>query len=229
MPVVLLLLLLAFAPIGPSHPLPTFHNENVAEVANNLSSPKWRAIEGVQVIVHSMELHTRCLPKIVLASLFGLFARTENREGVLMDGDGALEIAKKQAAEYYALAESEGFFSHFAAYNEQILRPLKNAGEFTTEGAKQEIIATLMLQPRDLRNGFVLYNVLAFLFGVAEAFTSMALGHGPWSLIWNGGAGYCIAYTLYWTFLCKQAKVCVQVASRRVRTHPARSLCRPPA
>jgi hypothetical protein len=146
-----------------------------------------------------------------------------------MDGDGALEIAKKQAAEYYALAESEGFFSHFAAYNEQILRPLKNAGEFTTEGAKQEIIATLMLQPRDLRNGFVLYNVLAFLFGVAEAFTSMALGHGPWSLIWNGGAGYCIAYTLYWIFLCKQAKVCVQVASRRVRTHPARSLCRPPA
>jgi peptide-methionine (S)-S-oxide reductase len=139
------------------------------------------------------------------------------------------QSAKKQAAEYYALAESEGFFSHFAAYNEQILRPLKNAGEFTTEGAKQEIIATLMLQPRDLRNGFVLYNVLAFLFGVAEAFTSMALGHGPWSLIWNGGAGYCIAYTLYWIFLCKQAKVCVQVASRRVRTHPARSLCRPPA
>ena len=153
-----------------------------------------------------------------------------------LDGDGvidgkdaqiALEIAKKQAAEYLAMAESEGFFSHFAAYNEQILRPLKNAGEFSTEGAKKEILATLMLQPRDLRNGFVLYNVLAFLFGVAEAFTSMALGHGPWSLIWNGGAGYCIAYTLYWIFLCKQAKVCASSIAPCVDA--SRALPVPPA
>ena len=64
-----------------------------------------------------------------------------------------------------------------------------------------------MLQPLDARSGFVLYNVLAFLAGVAESSIAMALGYGWFSFVWNACVGYCFAYSLYWVFLCKQMKV----------------------
>ena len=123
-----------------------------------------------------------------------------------LDG-GEAQKKIELARQYYTLAEKEGFFSHFGAYNEEILRPLKNAGEFTADGVKKEILATLMLQPLDARSGFVLYNVLAFLAGVAESSIAMALGYGWFSFVWNACVGYCFAYSLYWVFLCKQMKV----------------------
>jgi hypothetical protein len=124
-------------------------------------------------------------------------------EVIKQEAQKKIELARQ----YYTLAEKEGFFSHFGAYNEEILRPLKNAGEFTADGVKKEILATLMLQPLDARSGFVLYNVLAFLAGVAESSIAMALGYGWFSFVWNACVGYCVAYSLYWVFLCKQMKV----------------------
>lgn len=124
-------------------------------------------------------------------------------EVIKQEAQKKIELARQ----YYTLAEKEGFFSHFGAYNEEILRPLKNAGEFTADGVKKEILATLMLQPLDARSGFVLYNVLALLAGVAESSIAMALGYGWFSFVWNACVGYCFAYSLYWVFLCKQMKV----------------------
>ena len=109
--------------------------------------------------------------------------------------------------------EQSSFFSHFGAYNEEILRPLNLIivscvrGECTADGVKKEILATLMLQPLDARSGFVLYNVLALLAGVAESSIAMSLGYGWFSFVWNACVGYCVAYSLYWIFLCKQMKV----------------------
>ena len=80
-------------------------------------------------------------------------------------------------------------------------------GECTADGVKKEILATLMLQPLDARSGFVLYNVLALLAGVAESSIAMSLGYGWFSFVWNACVGYCFAYSLYWVFLCKQMKV----------------------
>lgn len=130
-------------------------------------------------------------------------------EVIKQEAQKKIELARQ----YYTLAEKEGFFSHFGAYNEEILRPLNLIivscvrGECTADGVKKEILATLMLQPLDARSGFVLYNVLAFLAGVAESSIAMALGYGWFSFVWNACVGYCVAYSLYWIFLCKQMKV----------------------
>ena len=51
-------------------------------------------------------------------------------EVIKQEAQKKIELARQ----YYTLAEKEGFFSHFGAYNEEILRPLKNAGEFTADG-----------------------------------------------------------------------------------------------
>jgi len=138
-----------------------------------------------------------------------------NKDGDLnnKDVEAAVTMAKEAGAkamtvaqEAFAKAQSEGFFSHFMEYNQEILEPLKHSSEFSVEAAKTEVIATLMLKPANPKNGFKFYNVLALLVGVVESLLMLLLGHGPLSFVWNAGMGYCIAYTLYWVFICKQTK-----------------------
>lgn len=117
-------------------------------------------------------------------------------------GNQAVELAKGA----YNKAFNEGFFKHFGEYNVEIVRPLKRVQAVTVEGAKAEIISTLKLQPASPDAGFVLWNVIALLLGIAESFIFAALGNGYFSLLWNGALGYFVAYTLYWTMTCIKDK-----------------------
>ena len=60
--------------------------------------------------------------------------------------------------------------------------------------------------------GFVLYNGLALLFGIAESLVAALAGGGLLSLAWNGCASYCVAYTLYWLMVCYQDPKLMQYA-----------------
>ena len=144
-----------------------------------------------------------------------------NNDGKLdkADVEAGLAIAKTkatEAADYakasYELAKEKGFFSHFMEYNMEIINPLKNAQSVTVDGVKEEVIATLKLQPKNAREGFVLYNGLALLFGIAESLIGALAGGGLLSLAWNGGASYCVAYTLYWLMVCHQDPKLMQYA-----------------
>jgi hypothetical protein len=118
------------------------------------------------------------------------------------------EEAKKMALAAYALAAEKGFFSHFAEYNDEILNPIKHAkeGDFEVEALKAEVIQTFKLAPTNPRQSFVLCNVIALLLGIIESLLMALLGHGIFSLLWNGAIGYAIAYTLYWTMTCSGEK-----------------------
>jgi len=128
------------------------------------------------------------------------------------DVEAGLAIAKTKVTDAYELAKEKGFFSHFMEYNMEIINPLKNAQSVTIDGVKEEIIATLKLQPKNARDGFVLYNGLALLFGIAESLIVALTGGGFLSLAWNGCASYCVAYTLYWLMLCYKDPKLMQYA-----------------
>lgn len=136
-----------------------------------------------------------------------------NKDGKIDAADAQLAVSKaaKFAKDAMAKAEAEGFLSHFGDYNKAIIKPLEHANTVTLDGVKNEIFATLGScppKPADPISGFILYNVLALLLGVAESAVLMMLGikGGVISLVWNVGLSYCIAYTLYWIFICKQTK-----------------------
>lgn len=118
--------------------------------------------------------------------------------------------AKKALEDAYAKAQAEGFFSHFAEYNVEILKPAERfKGADVKESllaVKDEALATVMLKPSDPAAGFVFYNVLALVLGIAESIIFAIFGHGLFSLIWNGAIGYIIAYTMYWTMVCSGKK-----------------------
>jgi len=127
------------------------------------------------------------------------------------DGDGKLSVndakiaaskAKAQVEAAMAKAKEVGFFSHFTEYITEIIRPFKEVESFTLAAVKDEIIGTLKLAPTSPRNGFVIFNVFALLFGILESILGYFLGGGLISLLWNGVASYAVAYTLYWSVVC---------------------------
>jgi len=104
-------------------------------------------------------------------------------------------------------AKTEGFFSHFGDFNEEIFKPLKRVHEFSWESVKAEVLGTISLHPPNPSSEFVFFNVMALLFGIAESLIAyFFIGDSLISLIWNGGVGYCVAYTIYWIMLCNQSK-----------------------
>jgi hypothetical protein len=132
----------------------------------------------------------------------------------------AIEAAEKGKAAALAIfekAKAEGFFSHFTEYNTELLMPwtmltsnedfmgkpdLKEKGLYLFNALVTEIKAALTLSPATPEPSFKLYNVLGFWIGVAESVIFSIFGHGLLSLAWNGGMGYVLAYTLFWTMTC---------------------------
>lgn len=117
-----------------------------------------------------------------------------------------MAAAKEVAMAAYEKANAEGFFSHFGEYNKQILRPLEHVQDVSVESAKSEILATLVMKPKDPRNGFILWNTIALLLGIVESLAEGLFTGGFISLLWNAGLGYVIAYTLYWAVACSAKK-----------------------
>lgn len=143
-----------------------------------------------------------------------------NNDGVVDAKD--VEMAKSRAVEAagaasekaqaaYAKAKEAGFFSHFSEYNQEILTPFAQfkGGDFKEQllSMKDDALATLMLTPKEPKAGFILYNVLALVLGIAESLIFGLFGHGFISLLWNGAFGYACAYTMYWTMTCYDSKL----------------------
>eukprot|EP00965_Chrysotila_dentata_P212084 6186831-Pleurochrysis_carterae.AAC.1 len=121
--------------------------------------------------------------------------------------NGELVRPFKQALLHMPFTQSKAAHCHtlFAA------RFLKLPGllaveELTLTKVKDEVVATLKLQPKEPEHGFNIWNVLSFYFGVLESLLGLAFGLGLLSLLWNLLLGYFIAYTLFWGMLCKKTK-----------------------
>merc|ERR1719331_176044 len=131
-------------------------------------------------------------------------------------------LAKEEAEKAYAMAKELGFFSHFKEYSTELITPwtyvtgdpaiaaapsMKDKALVLVDKAKNEVISTVKLErSADVRTSFKLYNVLAFWCGAFESLIYAAFGGSLLSLTWNGGLGFIIAYTLYWTMLMTESK-----------------------
>ena len=58
------------------------------------------------------------------------------------------------------------------------------------------------LRSADAKSSFILYNTLGFWLGVTESVLGAVFGGSLFSLAWNGGVAFAVAYTLYWTMTC---------------------------
>ena len=133
------------------------------------------------------------------------------------------EKAKEEAKKIFQFAQENGFMSHFyPEYVMELLTPwklvmsdeaitgaesIKDKALVLADKAKTEIVSTVTLtRSTDARKSFILYNVLAFWFGVFESLVAAMFGAGFISLVWNGGISFFVAYTLYWTMTCTGQK-----------------------
>ncbi len=113
--------------------------------------------------------------------------------------------AKAMAEAAFNKAKEEGYFSGFAEYNVEILRPLKRVNEFSIEAVKAEVMGTLTFKPPNPEASFIFYNVMALLWGIFESVFAALFDDSGWmSLLWNGAFAYIFAYTVYWIMLCFQ-------------------------
>ena len=134
----------------------------------------------------------------------------------------AAALASKEAAEkVFAEAAEAGFFSHFNEYLMELLMPwtLIQSNTVMMEApsvkekvmvlgmqAKEEIMTTVTLAPPpDPRKNFITYNALGFWLGILEVLFGALFGGGLLPLAWNGGVGFIVAYTLYWTMTCSNS------------------------
>ena len=136
------------------------------------------------------------------------------QEAEIRDAENAMRIqeaemraraAEQALAQQAHAAQSEGFWSHFTKYNGEFLKAaqrFKGAGiKGSLLAVKDEALATVMLTPSDASAGFVFYNLLALVLGIVESIVFAILGHGVFSLLWNGAVGYLLAYTMYWAMV----------------------------
>merc|ERR1712216_992607 len=126
--------------------------------------------------------------------------------------------AKEEAQKIYEISKEQGYFSHFKEYSMELLTPwiivtsnsefmelptMKEKALYMALKAKEEVVSTVTLnRPADVVSSFKLYNVLAFWLGVTESVLGAVFGGSLFSLVWNGGIAFIVAYTLYWIMTC---------------------------
>ena len=139
-----------------------------------------------------------------------------------VDASDIATRAKEQSIAAYEIAKELGFFTHFNAYSMELFTPwtllTENAAFMEAPSAKEkalvlavqakdEIISTVKLEKAvDPTRSFIKYNVMAFWLGVAESLIGAIFGAGLFSLVWNAGLSFAVAYTLYWTMTCVRQK-----------------------
>merc|ERR1711871_1316247 len=133
--------------------------------------------------------------------------------------DKAKEVAaatQAKATEAFGNLQSAGFFDHIKEYGLELLTPwtviTSNEELMGPKEPKEkalyvwglllaELKAAFTLSPATPENSFKFYNVIGLWIGIFESLIFSLLGHGLFSLIWNGGIGFLLAYTMFFTMI----------------------------
>jgi len=105
--------------------------------------------------------------------------------------------------------EQLGFCTNYKNFNVELFRPFKRADK--DKPLIEEIKSTLTLKPEDLKLAFVVWNVLCFWLGVVDFIvlflvaTDVVAGALTIAAM-DGFAGYCVAYFVYFIFVCSVKK-----------------------
>jgi hypothetical protein len=90
------------------------------------------------------------------------------------------------AQDTFEQLKAEGFCKHFQEYNVELLKPLKQANKLSLEGLQTAVVGFLTCKSSsklEAQVGFILFNVLTFWLGAAEALFQLNV----FGILWNAG------------------------------------------
>jgi len=101
---------------------------------------------------------------------------------------------------------AKGAHTKVGEFSGDLFRPMHRIRTVSLEGFAKELKGTVKLDPQQPMMGFVIWNALAFWFGVAETLASLIFGTPMLNAVLNIVTGFCIAYFLFWIFIYSNDK-----------------------